>query len=132
MYNYKWTLNTDHFRHGWSTYRYNIKNKSKVRPAPHLAVSVGVLLKVLLFTNDRLCDDVVILDTHSGREGGAVSLCQPGDLLGLLIILQEEMITKCYYLMYENFLFYCLFVIQIVCLITLAIFKKKKVFKKDT
>lgn len=90
---YKWT---DLFRHAWSTYRYNIKNKSKVCPAPHLAVSVGVLLKVLLFTNDRLCDDVVILDTHSGREGGAVSLCQPGDLLGLLIILREEIITKCY------------------------------------
>lgn len=68
----------------------------KSAPPPYLAVSVGVLLKVLLFTNDRLCDDVVILDTHSGRERGAVSLCQPGDLLGLLIILQEEMITKCY------------------------------------
>lgn len=68
----------------------------KSAPPPYLAVSVGVLLKVLLFTNDRLCDDVVILDTHSGREGGAVSLCQPGDLLGLLIILQEEMITKCH------------------------------------
>lgn len=115
-----------HGQHTDITSRINPKSA----PPPYLAVSVGVLLKVLLFTNDRLCDDVVILDTHSGRERGAASLCQPGDLLGLLIILQEEMITKCYYLMYENFLFYCLFVIQIVCLITLAILKKK-VFKKD-
>lgn len=92
---YKWTLNTDMFP---PPYRYIIKDISKVCPPPYLAVSVGILLKVLLFTNDRLCDDVVILDTHCGREGGAVRLCQPGDFLGLLVVLVEEIITNCYYL----------------------------------
>lgn len=92
---YKRTLNKDMFP---PPYRYIIKDISKVCPPPYLAVSVGILLKVLLFTNDRLCDNVVILDTHCGREGGAVRLCQPGDFLGLLVVLVEEIITNCYYL----------------------------------
>lgn len=87
---FKWTLNTDLFpMHGHHTY-ISLRINPKSAPPPYLAVSVGVLLKVLFFTNDRLCDDVLILDTHSGCEGGAVRLCQPGNFLGLLVVLGKE------------------------------------------
>lgn len=88
---FKWTSNTDLFPYAWPPYIYiSLKINPKSAPPPYLAVSVSVLLKVLFFTNDRLCDDVLILDTHCGCEGGAVRLCQPGDFLGLLVVLGEE------------------------------------------
>lgn len=72
---YKWILNIDYFCYGWLIYRYNIKNKFKVRFVFYFVVFVGVLFKVFFFINDRFCDDVVILDIYSGRERGAVSFC---------------------------------------------------------
>lgn len=87
---FKWTSNTDLFpMHGHHTY-ISLRINPKSAPPPYLAVSVSVLLKVLFFTNDRLCDDVLILDTHCGCEGGAVRLCQPGNFLGLLVVLGKE------------------------------------------
>lgn len=87
---FKRTLNTDLFpMHGHRTY-ISLRINAKSAPPPYLAVSVSVLLKVLFFTNDRLCDDVLILDTHCGCEGGPVRLCQPGDFLGLLVVLGEK------------------------------------------
>ena len=54
----------------------------------HLGVPVDVCFEVLVLADDCLGDDVIVVDAHSWSESRSATLCQPCDLLGLLVVLK--------------------------------------------
>ena len=56
-------------------------------PHTHLALFVDVFLEVVLLAHDGLGDEVLVVDTDCGQQGGVGGLGQPRDLGGLLEVL---------------------------------------------
>lgn len=60
----------------------------------HLAVFVDVLFEVVVFGEDGLSDERLVVDADDGQHRGAAGFSQPGDLRRLLVVLVVQIQTS--------------------------------------
>ena len=70
------------------------RHTDKLMSQTHLAFFVDVLFEVVLFPQDRLGDEVLVVDTDGGQQRGSGGVRQPGDLGGLLEVLVVQVETS--------------------------------------